>query len=73
VIIREREPNTFGGVVLTASHNPGGPNGDFGIKYNITNGGPALEELTDKIYQITTEITSYKLAQIPDVDLATIS
>lgn len=49
-----------GGIVLTASHNPGGPSGDFGIKYNSANGGPATESLTDKIYEASKFISNYK-------------
>ena len=45
-----RKHGAFGGIVLSASHNPGGPDGDFGIKYNIGNGGPAPEKLTDAVY-----------------------
>ncbi|TMJ37299.1 MAG: alpha-D-glucose phosphate-specific phosphoglucomutase, partial [Alphaproteobacteria bacterium] len=45
-----RKHKAFGGIVLSASHNPGGPEGDFGIKYNISNGGPAPEKITEAIY-----------------------
>lgn len=49
-----------GGIVLTASHNPGGIRNDFGIKYNIENGGPAPDSLSNKIYELTTKITQYR-------------
>ncbi len=55
-----RKNKAFGGLILSASHNPGGPDGDFGIKYNANNGGPASEKLTDAIYVRTQAITSYK-------------
>jgi phosphoglucomutase len=61
-IIRERGPvfqKCFGAFILTASHNPGGPHEDFGIKYNCENGGPAPEKLTDKIYEVTRTLTSF--------------
>ncbi|KAF4550838.1 Phosphoglucomutase [Elsinoe fawcettii] len=61
-----------GGILLTASHNPGGPTEDFGIKYNLANGAPAPEGVTNKIYETSKTITSYKIADIPDVDLSTI-
>jgi phosphoglucomutase len=64
-----RSLNAFGGIVLSASHNPGGPNGDFGIKYNVSNGGPAPEKITDAIYARSREITTYKIIDAPDVDI----
>ncbi|KAF1987241.1 Phosphoglucomutase, first 3 domain-containing protein [Aulographum hederae CBS 113979] len=69
-IIRIREAT--GGILLTASHNPGGPTEDFGIKYNLANGAPAPESVTNKIYETSKTLTSYKIADIPDVDLSTI-
>ncbi|KAJ3070619.1 Phosphoglucomutase-2 [Podochytrium sp. JEL0797] len=64
--------NATGGILLTASHNPGGPTEDFGIKYNIANGGPAPESVTDNIFAISKTIESYKIADVPDVDLSVI-
>ncbi len=56
-----RKYKAFGGIVLSASHNPGGPDGDFGIKYNASNGGPAAEKITDAIFAETKTISSYKI------------
>lgn len=64
-----RHYKAFGGLVLSASHNPGGPQGDFGIKYNIGNGGPAPEKITDAVFARTKIIDSYKIADAPDVAL----
>ncbi len=64
-----RKYKAFGGIVLSASHNPGGPTEDFGIKYNIGNGGPAPEKVTDAIYARTKVIDSYKIASVADVNL----
>jgi len=58
-----------GGIVLSASHNPGGPDGDFGIKYNIDNGGPAPEKITDAIFAHTQTLTQYRISDAPAVDL----
>jgi len=61
----------FGGFILSASHNPGGIEEDFGIKYNCENGGPAPEKVTDLIYKNTTQIVQYKICDgIPDIDLS---
>ena len=64
-----RRHRAFGGIVLSASHNPGGPNGDFGIKYNIGNGGPAPERITEAIYAQTRRITGYRICDAQDIDL----
>ncbi len=64
-----RKYKAFGGIVLSASHNPGGPTEDFGIKYNVGNGGPAPEKVTDAIYSRSKAIDSYKIADAPDVNL----
>jgi len=65
-----RKYNAFGGLILSASHNPAGPNEDFGIKYNISNGGPAPEKITDAIYTNTQIIKNYKLLASPiQIDL----
>ena len=65
-----RKHGAFGGLILSASHNPGGPEGDFGIKFNAANGGPAPERITDAIYAQTLAITELLSLDTPDVDLA---
>ncbi|WP_340160363.1 alpha-D-glucose phosphate-specific phosphoglucomutase [uncultured Hoeflea sp.] len=64
-----RKKQAFGGLILSASHNPGGPKEDFGIKYNISNGGPAPEKITEAIYARSQVIDQYKIADFGDVDL----
>jgi phosphoglucomutase len=64
-----RKNHAFGGVILSASHNPGGPTEDFGIKYNIGNGGPAPERITEAIFERTREIDEYRILDAPDLDL----
>ncbi len=64
-----RKYGAYGGIILSASHNPGGPEGDFGIKYNVGNGGPAPEKVTEAIYARTQQIEQYRILQAPDVDL----
>ena len=66
-LIRSRK--AFGGIVLSASHNPGGPDGDFGIKYNVSNGGPAPEKVTDAAFARSKTISTYRIADAADVDL----
>ena len=66
-VIRKR--GAFGGIVLSASHNPGGPDGDFGIKYNIANGGPAPEKITEAIFARTQTLSSYRISDAPPVNL----
>ncbi len=66
-----RKQGAFGGIILSASHNPGGPEGDFGIKYNTSNGGPAPEKITDSIFEMSRRITQYRIVDAPDVDLDT--
>jgi phosphoglucomutase len=64
-----RKYKTFGGIILSASHNPGGPDGDFGIKFNSSNGGPATETVTEAIYVKSKEISSYRILDSEDVML----
>ena len=65
-----RKKKLRGGFILTASHNPGGPEGDFGIKYNISNGGPAPVAFTDKIYKMTKLIKEFKICSGLEVDIS---
>ena len=64
-----RKNKAAGGIILSASHNPGGPDGDFGIKFNIANGGPAPTSFTDAVYDISKTISEYKIAEHDDIDL----
>ena len=66
-LIRAR--HTFGGIILSASHNPGGPHGDFGVKYNIGAGGPAPENVTEAIFAKSKAISAYKISDAPDIDI----
>jgi phosphoglucomutase len=67
-----RKNKAFGGIILSASHNPGGPEGDFGIKYNVTNGGPAPEKVTEAIFSHTKTIDTYRILEAKDIDLDTL-
>ncbi len=64
-----RHLGAFGGVILSASHNPGGPDGDFGVKYNIGAGGPAPEKITDAIFARSKTIDAYAISDAPDIDI----
>lgn len=68
-LIRQR---ASGGIILSASHNPGGPDGDFGIKYNAANGGPAPESFTNAVADRASALTHYRSVDLPTVDLATV-
>ncbi len=64
-----RHYQASGGIILSASHNPGGIDGDFGIKYNVGNGGPAPEKVTDAVYARTLELTQYQISDAEDVNI----
>ncbi len=64
-----RHHKAFGGLVLSASHNPGGPDGDFGLKYNVSNGGPAPESVTEAVFACANSIETYRTTDAPDVAL----
>jgi phosphoglucomutase len=64
-----RKNQAYGGIILSASHNPGGIDGDFGIKYNISNGGPAPEKVTEAIFDKTKTITQYQILEAADINL----
>jgi len=67
-----RKYATYGGIILSASHNPGGPDGDFGIKYNTANGGPAPEKITEAIFAASKKIAQYRIFDAADVALDTL-
>jgi phosphoglucomutase len=67
-----RKFQTLGGIILSASHNPAGPDEDFGIKYNTPNGGPAPEKITEAIFAKSKTISAYKISEFDDVDIETI-
>ena len=64
-----RQYQTLGGIILSASHNPAGPDDDFGIKYNTPNGGPAPEKITEAIFAKSKTISQYKIASFADVNI----
>jgi phosphoglucomutase len=69
-LIRKRHSD--GGLILSASHNPGGPDEDFGLKYNTPNGGPAPEHVTDRIHAESLRLSEYRIAETTDIDLETL-
>ena len=69
-LIRQR--NTDGGIIMSASHNPGGIDEDFGVKFNVSNGGPAPEDVTNRMFEATKTISSYDIVGAQDVDLSSV-
>ncbi len=67
-----RKYKAIGGLVLSASHNPGGPDGDFGIKFNMSHGGPAPESFTEAVFKRASAITEYNITDTPDIELGKI-
>jgi phosphoglucomutase len=67
-----RKNQAYGGLILSASHNPGGADEDFGIKYNVSNGGPAPENYTEAFFNRSKEIDNYKIAELAEIDIDTI-
>ncbi|WP_243369584.1 alpha-D-glucose phosphate-specific phosphoglucomutase [Microvirga solisilvae] len=67
-----RKHKAIGGLVLSASHNPGGPDGDFGIKFNMSHGGPSPESFTEAVFKRASAITEYKIVEGADIDLTRI-
>ncbi|MCW9012854.1 MAG: alpha-D-glucose phosphate-specific phosphoglucomutase [Gammaproteobacteria bacterium] len=65
-----RKHQAVGGLILSASHNPGGPNADFGIKFNISNGGPAPTSFTEPVFKFSQTISEYKIVDTDDIDLS---
>ena len=68
-LIRKRE--AIGGIILSASHNPGGPNGDFGVKVNGANGGPTPGSFTDAVFECTKSLEQYAIVEAPELSLGT--
>ncbi|ODV59141.1 phosphoglucomutase PGM2 [Ascoidea rubescens DSM 1968] len=67
-----KKEKVTGGIILTASHNPGGPKNDLGIKYNLANGGPAPESVTNKMFEFSKSAHQYFTAEVPEIDLSKI-
>ncbi len=67
-----RQHKTDGGIIMSASHNPGGPDEDFGVKFNTSNGGPAPEEVTNAIFAATESIREYQIVETQDIDLSVV-